>query len=279
MVLRFRRWSRLTMADGESMRYRVFLEIRGILAHAWSAATAQVILGDACAVPEPTPTTAARADPRCFQVAIWCCDPDLIPNEAVIRIPDRRPGLGNNVIFLRPEEIIYHDLPMLRYKVEIEILEIHDWNDDGSSDDSGTLPDRVLSDSDVEDDYPGFHQRSRSGPWPRRTVFRSPGYGDGVNQNTVDGDATADGAPEHLMLGGVPANLMLGGSLFLPLRFGPSSSYRRCSAATALGFDEAAIIGNESGCSCSHHLMSNEPLILYYCLIGRAGIQTECTGA
>ena len=92
------------------------------------------------------------------QPYVWCCDPDRIPNEAIIRIPERVPNLGNNVIFLRPEQVIHHDLPLLRYKVEIEILEIHDWNDSGSSDDSGTLLDCTLSDSDDEDDYPGFHQ-------------------------------------------------------------------------------------------------------------------------
>ncbi|KAG2601584.1 hypothetical protein PVAP13_5KG602400 [Panicum virgatum] len=154
------------------MRFRVLLEIRGIPSHAWSVATAQTILGDACTVPEPTPSTAARADLRRFQAAIWCSDPDLIPNEAIIRIPEGVPDLGANNLFLRPEEIIHHDLPLLRYKVEIEILEIHDWNDySGSSDDSGNLPDRLLSDSEDEDDYPGFHQASRSHPWPRRKVF------------------------------------------------------------------------------------------------------------
>ena len=108
------------------MRFRVLLEIRGIPVHAWSAATAQVVLGDACAAPEPTPSTAARADLRRFQMAVWCSDPDRIPNEAIIRIPERVPGLENNVLFLRPEQTIHHDLPLLRYKVEIEILEIHD---------------------------------------------------------------------------------------------------------------------------------------------------------
>ena len=139
------------------MCFRVLLEIRGIPSHAWSATTAQIILGNACAVPEPTPSMAARADLRCFQAAVWCSDPDLIPNEATIRIPECVPDLGANNPFLRPEEIIRHDLPLLRYKVQIEILEIQDLNDSGSSDDFGDLPERLLSDSDDEDDYPGFH--------------------------------------------------------------------------------------------------------------------------
>ncbi|KAG2547535.1 hypothetical protein PVAP13_9KG094700 [Panicum virgatum] len=180
MVLRFRRWNRLATADSETMRYRVLLEIRGLPAHAWSAATAQIILGDACAMPEPTPTTAAKADLRRFQTAVWCSDPNLITNEAVIRISENVPGLENNNLFLQPEEIIHHELRLLRYKAEIEILEFQDWNDSGSSDDSGTLPDRVLTDSDSDEDYPGFTQHMRSRPFPRRTVFRTPGFGDGA---------------------------------------------------------------------------------------------------
>ena len=123
MVLRFRHWNRLATADSETMRYRVLLEIRGLPAHAWSAATAQIILGDACATPEPIPTTAAKADLRRFQMAVWCSNPDLITNEVVIRILENVPGLENNNLFLQPEEIIHHELRLLRYKLEIEILE------------------------------------------------------------------------------------------------------------------------------------------------------------
>jgi len=103
MVLRFRRWSRLTMAEHDHMRCRVLLEIRGIPAHAWSAATAQLILGDSCSGPVPTPTTTARADSRRFQAAVWCSDPDLIPNKVVIRIPERAdPSIGAELL-LRSE--------------------------------------------------------------------------------------------------------------------------------------------------------------------------------
>ena len=129
------------------------------------------ILGDACATPEPTPSMAARADLRRFQAAIWCSNPDLIPNEAIIRIPEHVDSLGDNNLFLRPDQIIHRDLPLLRYKIEIEVLEIHDWNDSSSSDDSGNLHDRVLSDYDDEDDYPGFHQASHSHPRLRQTVI------------------------------------------------------------------------------------------------------------
>ncbi|KAG2535761.1 uncharacterized protein LOC120692501 isoform X1 [Panicum virgatum] len=112
-------------------------------------------------------------------VVVWCADPDLIPNEAIVRIPERVDTLANNNLFLRPEEIIHHELPLLHYKVEIEILEVQDWDDNGSSGGSGTLP--------SDEDYPGFHQSSRSGPWPRRTVFRTPGFGNSSNASAGTG--------------------------------------------------------------------------------------------
>ena len=138
---------------------------------------------------------AARADLRCFQAAIWCSDPDLIPNEAIIHIPTHVDSLGDNNLFLRPDQIIHRDLPLLRYKIEIEILEIHDWNDSSSSDDSGNLHDRVLSDYDDEDDYPGFHQASRSHPRPRQPVFRTPGYGSGSAAAGGSGEGPSSDAP------------------------------------------------------------------------------------
>jgi len=123
MVLRFRRWNRLATADGDSMHYRVLLEIRGFPAHAWSATTAQIILGDACAAPEPTPTTTASADFRRFQTVVWCSDPDLIPNEAVVRIPEKVADPEDNNLFLRPDEIIHHELRLLAIK-----LKLKSWN-------------------------------------------------------------------------------------------------------------------------------------------------------
>ena len=102
MVLRFRRWNRLSTAESEFMRFRVMVEIRGIPSHAWSAVTAQVLLGDACATPELTPTTVARADLRRFQAVVWCSDPDRIPNKAILRIPEHVDNRGDDNLCLRP---------------------------------------------------------------------------------------------------------------------------------------------------------------------------------
>jgi len=252
MVLRFRRWSRLSMGEGETMKYRVLLEIRGFPAHAWSAATAQVVLGEACAAPDPTPTTVARADSRRFQTAVWCSDPDRIPNEAFIRIPERVPGLGNNSLFLRPEEVIHHHLSLLRYKVEIEILEIQDWTDSDSFDGTDMLPDRVLSDSDDDDDYPGFdqHSRGRSGPWPRRTVFRTPGYGDVGGSSGPSGGRNSD-APVDM--------------LHCPIRFGSfawPSAHQCNSSPSCQSHEDLSFLNKNLGHTQEAVVRDFDPMLL-----------------
>ena len=88
-------------------------------------------------------------------------------------------------------------------------------NEYSSSDDSGTPPDRVLTDSDEDDDYPGFHQRSRSGPWPRKTVFRAPGYGGREGSSGRGPDRDAD-APGDSVMGGTHLGLIRFGSFLVP---------------------------------------------------------------
>lgn len=71
-------------------------------------------------------------------------------------------------LFLRPHEIIHSKHDGLWYRVHIRIVEIQDWNLSSDSSDDGTPPDNFDSD---EDEYPGFEQRSRYKPWPKRTRF------------------------------------------------------------------------------------------------------------
>lgn len=134
LTLQFKRWHRLATAEADSMKFRVLVELRGIPSHAWSAAAAWEVLGDFCACPELTPAMIARSDLRRFHAVTWCSDPDLIPNVSFLKIPEMRDPNEGAELFLRPHEIIHHDLPLLRYHVEVEILEIQDWL--GYSDDS-----------------------------------------------------------------------------------------------------------------------------------------------
>ena len=94
----------------------------------------------------------------------------MIPN-----VPEHRDPNAGAELFLRPEEIIYHDLPMLKYRVEIEILECEDWNTDSDDSFEPHWSDRWWSESEDEDDIPGIRDLSRSSPWPRESVFRRLG--------------------------------------------------------------------------------------------------------
>ena len=71
-------------------------------------------------------------------------------------------------LFLRPHEIIHSKHDGLWYRVHIRIVELQDWNLSSDSSDDGTPPDNFDSD---EYEYPGFEQRCRSKPWPKRTRF------------------------------------------------------------------------------------------------------------
>jgi hypothetical protein len=56
-----------------------------------------------------------------------CIHSDLIPREKVIYIPEpENVHVRGPPMFLDPEEIIYYDQPTLRYRVQINILEVVD---------------------------------------------------------------------------------------------------------------------------------------------------------
>ena len=116
-------------------------------------------------------------------------------------------------------------------------------NEYSSSDDSGTPPDRVLTDSDEDDDYPGFHQRSRSGPWSQKTVFRAPGYGGREGSSGRGPDRDAD-APRDSVMGGTHLGLIRFGSFLVPC---PHPARVSSLPATRSFRDEAITAGVSSG--------------------------------
>lgn len=77
-------------------------------------------------------------------------------------------SMWNQGCYLRPHEIIHSKHDGLWYRVDIRIVEVQDWNWPSDSSDDGTPLDNFDSD---EDEYPGFEQRCRSKPWPKRTRF------------------------------------------------------------------------------------------------------------
>ena len=82
------------MAEGETMRYRVLLEIRGIPAHAWDLETVTKLLGDDCVPCTIPPATEGQRD--VFRLTAWCSSPSSIPPLIDLVIPEPAVAGGND---------------------------------------------------------------------------------------------------------------------------------------------------------------------------------------
>lgn len=178
----WRRWRRQSMASAGSLRYKVLIGIKGMSAHIWGLPAAERILGSSCANLVAAPSTVAGEDRREFVVAAWCIHPSLIPGDKLIGIPEPEvPFVVEPPPFLRAHEIIHSDLPMLRYRARIRIIQVQDWTT--SSGDEG--PDDDSDDNNNPDWH--FTGGDRSRPWPRNHRFNGEAGG---------GYADADAAPD-----------------------------------------------------------------------------------
>ncbi|KAG2552050.1 hypothetical protein PVAP13_9KG437200 [Panicum virgatum] len=164
----WKRWRRQATTSLESLRFRILIEFRGIPAHARSISTARVLLDTSCSDLVEAPPELVGNDGKKFFVCAWCIHPDLVPQEKKLFIQEPPEPYVESGLFLRPHEIIHSKHDGLWYRVHIRIVEIQDWNLSSDSSDDGTPPDNFDSD---EDEYPGFEQRSRYKPWPKRTRF------------------------------------------------------------------------------------------------------------
>jgi hypothetical protein len=116
--LRWRRWSRIIAASVGSFRFRVLVAIKGIPAHARSIDTVQGLLASSCVKPEIAGAEAlpGEDDEREIFVAAWCANPNLVPDEMVLAIPEAETVHdGGPPLFLRPWEVIHDEVPALRY--------------------------------------------------------------------------------------------------------------------------------------------------------------------
>jgi hypothetical protein len=123
--LRWRRWSRLSMASAGSFRFRVLVGMKEIPAHARSKETARIILGASCTNTEIADDEALHDpdDQREQFVATWCAHPDLIPDELIMAVPEpEEPHDGGSPSYLRPHEIIHSEVPALRYLVRLRLV-------------------------------------------------------------------------------------------------------------------------------------------------------------
>jgi hypothetical protein len=179
-ALRWRPWSRLSMASVGPFRFRALVGMRGIPAHARAAETVmdtvQFILGSSCARVHIADDGAVGDpdDERELFVSAWCAHPDLIPDEKIIAIPEREEEHdGGPPSFLRREEMIHHEVPALRYLVRLRIVEYQDWHTPPPSDDEGFDPrdDEDSDDSNCNGFHPGFQHSGGGGARPRTTRF------------------------------------------------------------------------------------------------------------
>ncbi|KAE8790829.1 hypothetical protein D1007_34823 [Hordeum vulgare] len=84
----FRPWIRQAQAIARVMRVLVDIMIEGISSHAWEWETADKILGSSCDIISLAPETASREDLSLFKLRAWCRDPNLVPVEKRMWIPE-----------------------------------------------------------------------------------------------------------------------------------------------------------------------------------------------
>ncbi|CAD6257103.1 unnamed protein product [Miscanthus lutarioriparius] len=83
----WRPWRRTSLASAQSFPFRVLVGMRRVPLHARNAATAQAILGPACAeVDVVRPSDVPADDDREFFVTAWCTHPRFIHDEQVVFI-------------------------------------------------------------------------------------------------------------------------------------------------------------------------------------------------
>jgi hypothetical protein len=118
----------------------------------------QHILGTACAHLEIVPPgIAPEDDDRELFVAAWCLDPKLIPEEKTIFIPEPRPLVPGQVLYIQAYEVILNRLPGLRYVVRLCVIEIQDWSTPPPSEDEEGPFGRGEPNDDSDDSNHNIH--------------------------------------------------------------------------------------------------------------------------
>jgi hypothetical protein len=223
--LLWRRWRRQSMASAGSLKFNVLLGLSGMPAHIWGLSAAQRILGSSCADLVPAPATVAGEDMREFVVAGWCLHPNFIPQEQLIGIPEPEvPFVVEPPLFLREHEMIRSELLVLRYRVQIRVIEGQDWTTPPTSDDNDGPGD---SDDSNDPDW-NIGGPGRSGPWPRRHRFNN---GDGGAGGAAEG-----AAPDPLLGPGSGPTFQQSGSVTVeafacPLRPNREPAWLHCLSA------------------------------------------------
>lgn len=109
--LHIMRWSRIFQATAACLPMAVEVELRGIPAHAWDRATAEVLLDEFCWIEGVHPSNEIRRD--MFLLKAWCSDPARLPSEMVLEIVEPPSASGPGVrtltypisVFVRPLDL------------------------------------------------------------------------------------------------------------------------------------------------------------------------------
>ncbi|CAL4891874.1 unnamed protein product [Urochloa decumbens] len=179
--LSFMRWRREARAVAAPLQYKVILDMRGIPAHLWEVDIAQRIVGSSCLIIQAAPDVSSKRNMRTFTVAAWAVDPDLVPTEVVLVVPEKEaPFVQDTKFYLRPEELIHSSKATLRYRVSTEVREVQDWRQpsDSSSEDNWGYGGGASDDDDSDPGHDfGSGRGGSSRPWPRRHRFPPGGGG------------------------------------------------------------------------------------------------------
>jgi len=81
--LHIMRWTRFLQATAVGLSVTVEVELRGIPAHAWDLATAEVLLDEHCWIEGGHPSNENRRD--MFLLKAWCSDPARLPSRWCLR--------------------------------------------------------------------------------------------------------------------------------------------------------------------------------------------------
>ncbi|KAM0852915.1 hypothetical protein ACQ4PT_051438 [Festuca glaucescens] len=145
-TLRFAVWNRQLQAT-RTLRYRVHLEVVGVLPVAWSMDTAKTILGSSAWVERLGSETANKADMGSFRVTAWTDDPATIPKAK--RLWLAKPllfGDEDDDLLLPVEALIPEEVAMLEYDAAVHLVRVEDttvsrgWSlpGDATGDESGS---------------------------------------------------------------------------------------------------------------------------------------------
>lgn len=117
--------------------------IEGIPSYAWECEMAARILGSSCDIESLAPETASREDLSLFKLRAWCLDPELVPMEKRLWIPEPPEDIDNPVA-RRPRSSRMQEYPTLVHIGRMrDFSPPENWRRPPSSDGSGQsrLPD------------------------------------------------------------------------------------------------------------------------------------------